>query len=66
MSTPEDKAQARGTAGPARCKMEHLEAQFGYRVTEGHASRPERVEVTHPGYSARWRRVSPDTYEMDQ
>jgi len=65
MSTPEDKATGRGTAGPARCKLEHLQCQFGFRVTSGTASRPERCEVSHPGYHARWRRVAPDLYEME-
>lgn len=65
MSTPEDKAGGRGTAGPARCKLEHLEAQFGFSITSGPESRPERCEVSHPGYLARWRRVAPDMYEME-
>lgn len=52
MSTPEDKASAKGSAGPARCKLEHLQAQFGFRVLSGPESRPERVEVSHPGYFA--------------
>lgn len=65
MSTPEDKAGGRGTAGAARCKLEHLQAQFGFRITSGPESRPEPVEVSHPGYFARWRRIAADTYEME-
>jgi hypothetical protein len=65
VSSAEDKSSGRGTAGPARCKLEHLEAQFGFRVLSGPESRPERCEVSHPGYIARWRRVAPDMYEME-
>jgi len=65
MSSAEDKNGGRGTAGPARGKLEHLQAQFGFRVLVGPESRPERCEVSHPGYLARWRRVAPDLYEME-
>lgn len=66
MSSAEDKASAKGTAGPARCKLEHLQAQFGFRVASGPESKPERCEVSHPGYHARWRRVAPDLYEKEE
>lgn len=65
MSSAEDKASAKGTAGPARCKLEHLRCQFGFRVLAGPESKPERCEVAVPGYATRWRRVAPDTYEME-
>lgn len=72
MSCPEDKQQERGAPGRATCELHHLTCQFGYRVLDGTASRPLRVEVAIPGYRAAWRRIpggiyerEPDTIESD-
>ncbi|WP_163998659.1 hypothetical protein [Pyxidicoccus caerfyrddinensis] len=65
MSCPEDKQQGRGTQGRATCELRHLTCQFGYRVLDGTGSRPQRVEVSIPGYRATWRRIPGGLYERE-
>ncbi|QSQ24840.1 hypothetical protein JY651_07835 [Pyxidicoccus parkwayensis] len=65
MSCPEDKLHERSTTGLATCELHHLTCQFGFRVLDGTATRPLRVEVSIPGYRATWRRIPGGFYERE-